>query len=206
MKIESRRQKERNALRELILSAAEKLFLRDGYEKVSMRKIAVRIGYSPTVIYHYFKNKGELLFFLLEKYHARLLAIMKEINSKGYDPITRLRKGARAYTDFGLSNPSYYRLAFVTPREYAAEDFLVKGQAGTELFQNLVDSVELCIKRRLFRPMDPMLGAQILWSMNHGVTSQLIANPNFPWVERNELIDGTIECGINGLRASKGKG
>jgi AcrR family transcriptional regulator len=181
------------------------LFVREGYEKVSMRKIADKIDYSPTVIYHYFKNKGELLFFLLEKYHTRLLAVMKDINSKGYDPITRLRKGMRAYTDFGLSNPSYYRLAFITPREYAAEDFLNKGQAGTELFQDLVDSVELCMKRGLFRPMDVMLAAQILWSVNHGVTAHLLANPNFPWAQRNELIDRTIECGIDGLCAGKGE-
>ncbi len=204
MSISDRREREKKDLRNRILAAAEDLFLREGYENTSMRKIADKIDYSPTIIYHHFKNKGELLFFLLEGYHARLLSIMEEINELAEDPITRLRKGMRAYTDFGLANPSYYRLAFISPPEFAAEDFLVKGQAGTELFQNLRISAELCINQGLFRPMDAMLAAQILWSANHGVTSLLIANPNFPWVERNELIDRTIECAIDGLRAAKG--
>jgi hypothetical protein len=76
----------------------------------------------------------------------------------------------------------------------------VEGSKGTELFLTLRGSVERCIRQGLFRPMDAGLAAQILWTMNHGVTSLLISNPNFPWADREALIDGVVDCALQGLR------
>ena len=71
MGIPERKERAREDLRKRILAAAEELFVREGYEKVSMRKIARRIEYSPTTIYHHFKDKAELFACLLEGYHGR---------------------------------------------------------------------------------------------------------------------------------------
>ena len=200
MGISERKARARKDLRQQILETAEELFVREGYEKVTMRKIAGRIEYSPTTIYHHFTDKGELFACLLEGYHARLLAVMQEINSREEDPLAALKRGMRAYTEFGLANPSYYKLAFLNPPEFKAESYLVEGSKGTELFLTLRGSVERCIRQGLFRPMDAGLAAQILWTMNHGVTSLLISNPNFPWAEREALIDGVVDCALQGLR------
>ena len=110
----------------------------------------------------------------------------------------------RAYTEFGLANPSYYKLSFMSPPEFQAESYLVEGAKGTALFQGLRGTVELCIRQGLFRPMEVDLAAQILWIANHGVTSLLISNPNFPWVDRHILIGRVIDCAIDGLRAAQG--
>jgi AcrR family transcriptional regulator len=200
MGISERKARARKDLRQQILETAEELFVREGYEKVTMRKIAGRIEYSPTTIYHHFTDKGELFACLLESYHARLLAVIREINSREEDPLAALKRGMRAYTEFGLANPSYYRLAFLNPPEFKAESYLVEGSKGTELFLTLRGSVERCIRQGLFRSMDAGLAAQILWTMNHGVTSLLISNPNFPWAEREALIDGVVDCALQGLR------
>ncbi len=204
MSISDRKKRAREDLRKLILGTAEDLFVKKGYENVSMRKIAGRIEYSPTTIYHCFKDKAELLACLLEGYHAQLLSRLKEIQAPEDDPITALKKGMRAYTEFGLANPSYYRLAFMSPPEFEAESYLVEGSKGTELFRGLRGSVELCIRQGLFREMDAGLAAQVLWTINHGVTSLLITNPNFPWAEREALIGRVIDCAIDGLRAGQG--
>jgi len=200
MGISERKARARKDLRQQILETAEELFVRDGYEKVTMRKIAGRIEYSPTTIYHHFTDKGELFACLLEGYQARLLAVIQEINSREEDPLAALKRGMRAYTEFGLANPSYYKLAFLNPPEFKAESYLVEGSKGTELFLTLRGSVERCLRQGLFRPMDAGLAAQILWTMNHGVTSLLISNPNFPWADREALIDGVVDCAIEGLR------
>lgn len=200
MGISERKARARKDLRQQILETAEELFVREGYEKVTMRKIAGRIEYSPTTIYHHFTDKGELFACLLEGYHSRLLAVMQEINSREEDPLAALKRGMRAYTEFGLANPSYYKLAFLNPPEFKAESYLVEGSKGTELFLTLRGSVERCLRQGLFRPMDAGLAAQILWTMNHGVTSLLISNPNFPWADREALIDGVVDCAIEGLR------
>jgi AcrR family transcriptional regulator len=204
MSISERKERARQDLRMRIMATAEALFVQDGYENVSMRKIARQIEYSPTTIYHYFKNKEALFACLLESYHGRLFARMEEIYGQGDDPIVALKKGMRAYTEFGLANPSYYSLAFMSPPEFKAESYLVEGSKGTALFLRLRASVELCIRQGLFAQMDVGLAAQVLWTMNHGVTSLLITNPNFPWADRNALIDRVIDCAVDGLRARQG--
>ena len=57
MGVTERRERERQAVRQEILDAARALFIEEGYEKTSMRKIAEKIEYSPTTIYLYFKDK-----------------------------------------------------------------------------------------------------------------------------------------------------
>lgn len=201
-----RRERDGEKLRNRILAVAEELFVREGYENVSMRKIAKKIEYSPTIIYYHFKNKGELLNCLLTAYQARLLFIMEEIARGGDDPIETLKKGMRAYTDFGLANPSFYRLSFMSPPAFAPDAYLAEGEAGTNLFLNLRESTARCIRSGLFRAMDIDLATQILWTVNHGVTSLLLSNPNFPWVDRNELIDRTIDNAISGLSTASAAG
>ena len=60
--IRHRRDQEKQELRQTILNAAGELFLEQGYERFSLRKVAERIGYSPTTIYLYFRDKDDLLF------------------------------------------------------------------------------------------------------------------------------------------------
>ena len=77
MGIPERRERARGELRARILAVAEELFVREGYENVSMRRIAARIEYSPTTIYHHFKDKAELFACLLEGYHGQLLDVWR---------------------------------------------------------------------------------------------------------------------------------
>ncbi len=200
MGIADRKARSREQLRNRILAAAERLFLREGYRKVSMRRIAAHIEYSPATIYHHFRDKGELFFVLLEGYHGKLLDRIQKIYARGGSPITLLKKGMRAYIEFGLANPSYYTLAFLNPPEFTAESYMVEGTKGTAAFQTLQSSVDQCIRRRLLPGVDPRLAAQVIWTMIHGVTSLLITNPNFPWVDRDTLIATVIDGAVEGLR------
>ena len=61
MGTKERRAREKEQLRQQILLAARELFVNEGYENVSMRKIANKIEYSPTTIYLHFKDKADLL-------------------------------------------------------------------------------------------------------------------------------------------------
>ncbi len=57
MGTKERRERERRELRKKILDAARELFVEQGYDAVTMRKIAQAIEYSPTAIYLHFKDK-----------------------------------------------------------------------------------------------------------------------------------------------------
>ena len=60
MGVKERREREKLETRDLILEAARELFANEGYEGVSMRKLAEKIEYSPTAIYVHFADKEEL--------------------------------------------------------------------------------------------------------------------------------------------------
>jgi AcrR family transcriptional regulator len=61
MRLQERRERQRQSLRKQILDAARELFTELGYEAVSMRRIADKIGYSPTTIYLHFADKEALV-------------------------------------------------------------------------------------------------------------------------------------------------
>ncbi len=60
MGVKERREREKSETRDKILDAARELFVTEGYEGVSMRKVAEKIEYSPTAIYVHFADKNEL--------------------------------------------------------------------------------------------------------------------------------------------------
>src|SRR6476620_8812380 len=67
MGIKERHERDREAVRRSILDAARELFVTEGYENVSIRKIAERIEYSPAAIYGYFPSKDDIFFALAEE-------------------------------------------------------------------------------------------------------------------------------------------
>ena len=76
MGVAERRDREREEVRRKILDAARELFTAEGYERVTMRRIAEAIEYSPTTIYNHFQDKDDLLQALCEDEFARLLALL----------------------------------------------------------------------------------------------------------------------------------
>src|SRR5690348_6097369 len=99
MNATARRQKHKAELRTQILVAARQIFVREGYENFSMRKLAQRIEYSPGSIYLHFKNKEELFESLVEESFERLLKVISGIqNGHGHqDPVEALKQGLLAY-------------------------------------------------------------------------------------------------------------
>ncbi|MGA2115214.1 MAG: TetR/AcrR family transcriptional regulator [Bryobacteraceae bacterium] len=204
MSVTERKAREKAALRQEILAAARDLFAKHGYESVSMRKIAERIEYSPTTIYLHFRDKGELLneicaetFQLLSKKLAKVVA------SEG-DPVDLLRRGLRVYVDFGLSHPNHYRTTFMTPHQHPPQpetgEQKINFGTGGQAFQYLMDAVGRVMATGPTRQTDVMAASQALWMTVHGVTSLLITKEHeFPWSDKNRLIDIAIEGAAKGL-------
>src|SRR5262247_3242203 len=104
MGIQERREREKQEVRKKILDAARELFAREGYERVTMRRIADAIEYSPTTIYLHFKDKDELVQCLCHEDFSRLLNEL----SRGpvpKDPVERIRQLGRGYARFGTTYP-----------------------------------------------------------------------------------------------------
>src|SRR5438309_763120 len=113
MGVQERRAREKQELRDEILAAARDLFVNEGFENVSMRKIAEKIEYSPTTIYLYFEDKADLLDCICEGTLARLQERLVQIRETYPEPTDRMYHGLRAYIEFGLEFPNDYRVAFM---------------------------------------------------------------------------------------------
>ncbi len=201
MGIKERRAREKEQLRQQILSAARELFVNEGYENVSMRKIANKIEYSPTTIYLYFKDKTALLDSVCKETLLNLLETLEQLKRDTTDPVETLRKSGRAYIEFGLKYPQDYKLTFVIRPQFQKDLGLEEGSVGEKVFNYLREMVSECIRQQIFRQMDVETTGQVMWSAVHGVTLLLIDFPDFPWTERDELIDTVIQTTIAGLRA-----
>jgi AcrR family transcriptional regulator len=181
-----RREREREEIRTLILDAAREMFAAEGYDAVTMRRIAERIEYSPTAIYFHFKDKEALIHELCDTDFAQLALEFGPI-AKIKDPIERLRRTGRAYADYGLRNPNHYRLMFMTPHpELSPSDSrLQQGNPEEDAYAFLRQIIVEAIEQKRLRPelKDPDLVSQTMWAAVHGVISLEIAKQNDPWIE-----------------------
>src|SRR4030088_889727 len=67
MGIKERQERDREAVSRAILDAARELFVAEGFQNVSIRKIAERIEYSPAAIYGYFPLHDHIFVALAEE-------------------------------------------------------------------------------------------------------------------------------------------
>lgn len=187
--IASRRQKHKEELRRVILDAAREIFVDQGYEGFSMRRLAEKIEYSPGSIYLHFKNKEELFEVLVEESFARLLVTLSQLRNRRHwpDPVDELRHGMQAYIEFGLKNQGDYRFVFMLSSPLQKRPYKV-----SEAFDVLRDMVRRCVEEKRFHAADVELTSQALWSSIHGITSLLIQRPNFPWKPQKKLIGHVI--------------
>jgi len=199
--VKERKARQKRFLRQEILDAASELFVKEGYEQVSMRRIAERIEYSPTTIYLYFKDKSALLEQVCHEAFSRLSLLLKRILDQPGDPVEQLKKGLIAYVHFGLENPHQYRAAFMMPKpeDFDKLKYNKPDSPGMQAFDFLRRSVQSCKASGKLRVGDVELASQVLWCGVHGVTSLLITHDAFPWVGRQQVIHSVVDTLVDGV-------
>jgi AcrR family transcriptional regulator len=187
MGVKERREREKSETRDKILDAARELFVSEGYEGVSMRKVAEKIEYSPTAIYVHFADKEELFRELCHQDYARLAEVLQSsvISS---DPIERLKQIGAIVIDFGTRYPHHYKFMFMTPfptHEPDDKDREVMGNPEMDAYAFLKWAVQQAIDAGRFREglTDAAIISQTLWASVHGVISLQIAKGADCWVD-----------------------
>jgi AcrR family transcriptional regulator len=189
-------------LRRKILDAARELFMSEGYDRVTMRRIAEAIEYSPTAIYLHFEDKDALVRALCGAEFAQLLAALPA--RAPADPVEAIRQLGLAYARFGLAHPNHYRFLFMTDKQqHRVSD------EGQQAFGLLRAAVERAIASGRFRREDVDATAQALWASLHGVVALLVTYrpdqfPHVPAVP--DLVERVVENGIRGFLAAPSGG
>ncbi|CCO23047.1 Transcriptional regulator, TetR family [Maridesulfovibrio hydrothermalis AM13 = DSM 14728] len=153
----------------MILEAAKELFAKDGFDNVSVRKIAAKINYSPAALYRYFKNKEDLIL-SLKKAGEERFRLMQAHLADIEDPFERLREGGRIYLDYARKEPEYYELLFNrrAPSFCDQEKWIGKPHQS---FINFRETVRQCLDTGVLGDVPVDIAVASLWSSVHGLAA-----------------------------------
>ncbi len=195
-----RRDREHAARRRTILAAARELFLKEGYENASIRKIADRIDYSPPAIYRYFGSKQDIFFAIAEEGFRLFHRAMTAIESSN-DPVETLRRHFWRYYEFSKAQPEYFSLMFVdrtVPRISREWDRLAFMRTTRDQLRGVITrSVEM----GLFpQGTNPDVVFHIVAAAIHGAAVVRLSDRFIPRQTADALARDVLETTIAGLR------
>jgi AcrR family transcriptional regulator len=113
----TRRTRDTEKTRQEILEAASELFVREGYEAVTVRKIARAANCSHGTIYIHFQDKDDLLYQASEEQFTRLLSRLRRL-PRSREPLQRLADGLLEAIRFGLDHPNEFQLMMGLPSTF----------------------------------------------------------------------------------------
>jgi AcrR family transcriptional regulator len=167
MTVATRKQREKEEMRQLILDAARTIFLEKGFDQASIRNIAEKIEYSPGTIYLYFKDKDEIFHALHEEGFSRFLQQMQPLQHVS-EPFERLKAMGRVYMQFAHDNKDFYDLMFIMQAPMNAEEG-EKWKMGQQALEGLKQVIRDCQAVGRFQDKDVNFLSFNIWSFMHGM-------------------------------------
>lgn len=169
MGIAERKLRQKEEVRCQIIDAAWKIVQEEGWQSLSMRKIADRIEYSAPIIYGHFESKEALLEEFTRQGYRELYQWVLKAKEARTDPAEQLEAIWMAYWDFAFANPAYYQLMFgVEIGCCEMKNGIPEAKAGTEMVTEILNEL---IASGKHPDADPCLKYYHLWSVVHGLIS-----------------------------------
>ena len=201
MGVRERQGREREAVTRAILDAARDLFVAEGYNNVSIRKIAERIEYSPAAIYSYFPSKDDIFFALAEE-GLRLLFASRGDCRQLADPLDGIRRPFLHVYEFSKTHPEYFALMFLdrsVPRisqNFQRFGFVRDGKA------QLAAVIQRAIDGGYFPAGTHADGVfRILMTATFGACVRRLCDRLAPGEDGDVLARETLDAALAGLRA-----
>ena len=204
MGVKERQERERVATSRAILDAARELFVAEGYNNVSIRKIAEKIEYSPAAIYSYFPSKDDIFLALAEEGFRMLFASSADCAmAQAHDNhVDCVRAAFWHLYEFSKEHPEYYSLMFVdrsVPR--ISQDWDRFGFVR-EMRRHISDIIQKAIDAGDFKgTVSPHLVFRVLSAAIHGVAVIRLCERIHPGEDVDALARDTLEATITGFRA-----
>jgi len=202
--VKERQGREREAVGRAILDAARDLFVAEGYQNVSIRKIADRIEYSPAAIYSYFPSKDDIFFALAEEGFRILAADVPDTREPVADAdlLAEVRRRFWGLHQFSRKHPEYFALMFVDrsvpriSRDWERFGFVHEMKARvSELIRRAVDGGAFP------SGTDPLAVFGILSAAVVGPAVMHLCNRMAPGDDPDALARDTLEAALTGLRS-----
>ncbi|AFU04988.1 TetR/AcrR family transcriptional regulator [Nocardia brasiliensis] len=164
MSPQTRKERERAERHQRIIDTARELAETQGWEAVTVRRLAERIEYSQPVLYSHFAGKSAIVAAVAEQGIIDLTGEMRRAHAAAADPADAMARVARAYLDFAAAHPARYDAMFSMNID------LVFGLDAPQPLKDAFAELEA-----MFRPFvdEAELGArtEVAWSAIHGLAT-----------------------------------
>jgi len=196
-----RREKEKENMKNAILEAAIKIIKDEGYDNLSMRKIANAIDYTPTAIYSYYKDKAEIVFDISLQIQKKTLSDVK----------VDLEKNKRLKVDEQLK--SAFKVFIQCSAEYSEMVRIIMGSGTKAIFGPNEDPIPLeengayllnqylvfGQQESIFRKLDENISWMLITALI-GFSINAIENNLHLSKDWDNLVEVYVEMLINGIR------
>lgn len=200
MGITERRLRQKEEIRSNILATAWKMVREEGWQSLSIRRIADAIEYSVPVIYDHFENKEAILLEFGKQGFELLAKKLQQASRKSKDPAEQLKAIADAYWNFAFQHKEYYQLMFGLGIACCEADKCI---AEKTAFRDIVMNPIIAITKSEKDPrnVNACLKYHTFWSVMHGLVSIKLMNTSVESDELNKMVlDDAIEGFIKNLR------
>jgi len=201
MGIKERQVRDRETVRRAILDAARELFVTEGFQNVSIRKIAERIEYSPAAIYGYFPSKDDIFFALAEEGFRLLCDRGTAITATDRTPLDRVRGVFQRLYEFSRDHAQYFALMFVDRtvprigREYERFAF------AHQMKQNILATIAAAVDAGQLPPVDPPVAMRVLTSGVIGIAVMRMSGRLAPGEDADLLAADVLNTTFAGLKS-----
>lgn len=155
--------------REAILAAAVELFLQDGLDGVSMRKLAAEVGVTAPALYRHYESKEHVLADVVRAaYRAFMANIYRALEAP--TPLDRFFGAAEGYLEFALRNERWYGVMFAGCDQLGMDRMPEDIESmGCAIHQFWIDRVRECMDAGILREADPVQTSLTMWAHAHGL-------------------------------------
>ena len=175
-----------------IADQAIKLFQKDGYEAISMRRIAQEVGCTVATVYRYYERKIDILRDLWGRVFVTLFDRLDQIAERHPDPTERLNAVALAYVSFWLDNRDHYFMVFMSSNvEQSDVSIFVQNDALLARFQIFQRGIADAAAHVL-PDVELKLRFDLLMCALNGISHNLITISAYPWSSPTALVHAAV--------------
>lgn len=157
--------------RDKILSCACELYLTDGLDGFSMRKLARQVGVTAPALYRHYGSREHVLTDLVREAYRAFSAVLYRA-LEGRTPLDRFQRAGEGYLDFALGEERWYSLLFIPAEQMGMAELPEDVEAmGCAIHQFWVDRVRECMDAGCFKAGDPVQVSLTMWAHAHGLIS-----------------------------------
>jgi AcrR family transcriptional regulator len=197
--------KEGEAFRGHLIAVARQLFIEEGVDAVSIRKIAGRAGCPPMTFYVYFRNKLEVLRHIWDDVLRAAAATAEAAAAEASDPALALQAYALTWCQYWIDNPDSYRMVFSLQDRSGplAATYYPEGADIRGHFKPLRDLIERGVAEGLFAQTEPELAVEAMLALCVGISHCVLTMPEYRWDPL--MAEAAVGQMIQGLGSADGK-